>query len=166
MESIREQRRTDGRKAGTGDRRLPPQDGFLRPDGMPARCTRRGALRTKRIYEPASESDGYRILVDRLWPRGVRKEEAMFDLHAVSAAPTEPLRKALRRGRIPFEEFRTRYEEELDRSAACGRFLTLVSTHLTFENVTLLTASRDGEENSSEVLRAWLERNMARLPAD
>ena len=75
-----------------------------------------GILKTKRIYDPAEESDGRRILVDRLWPRGMKKERARLDAWAKEITPSPELRKLYHTGGIPFEGFAADYLDELEAS--------------------------------------------------
>ncbi len=116
-------------------------------------------VKIKRVYEPASATDGYRILVDRLWPRGIRKEELPYDLWAKEAAPSTALRQwyhAQPRGRWP--EFSRKYLGELESSAAAGELLARVKGQKT---VTLLYASRNTTENHALVLQEFLEERIS-----
>jgi uncharacterized protein YeaO (DUF488 family) len=71
-------------------------------------------IQLKRVYDPALESDGYRILVDRVWPRGIRKEKAQIDLWLREVAPSVALRKWFGHDPSKWEEFKERYFVELD----------------------------------------------------
>lgn len=82
-------------------------------------------LAVKRVYEEPSDDDGVRVLVDRLWPRGITKERAALDLWLKEIAPSTPLRKELGHMRERFEDFRQRYEAELDGNAAVETLLEL-----------------------------------------
>src|ERR1700761_9116634 len=84
-------------------------------------------VRIKRVYEPRSEQDGKRILVDRLWPRGLSKEKAAVDLWLKDVAPSTELRKWFAHDPARWTEFRRRYEEELKQTPAPLRSLTLES---------------------------------------
>ncbi len=75
-------------------------------------------MKIKRAYAPAEESDGYRILVDRLWPRGISKEKAQIDLWLKSVAPSNELRKWFGHDPEKFPEFEQRYRAELAESGA------------------------------------------------
>ncbi len=112
-------------------------------------------VKIKRVYDPAEEADGYRVLVDKLWPRGVRKEDFRYDLWAKEIAPSTPLRQwyhADPAGR--WAEFRTKYLQELEHSAAVGRLLEQIGDRKT---VTLLYASHNAAENHALILRDFLE---------
>src|SRR5690606_36711057 len=67
----------------------------------------------KRVYEPAAKEDGFRILMDKLWPRGLAKEKAKVDLWLREVSPSDELRKAFHGGKMEWEEFRTNYLKEL-----------------------------------------------------
>ena len=110
-------------------------------------------VRIKRVYEPASDSDGYRVLVDRIWPRGVSKEEARLGLWDKDVAPSTELRKWF--GHIPerFDEFAARYRAELDASGAATALLTQCADH---DLITLLYGAHDEVHNQAVVLAAYL----------
>ena len=107
----------------------------------------------KRVYEPAEASDGYRVLVDRLWPRGVKKERAELDEWAKDAAPSPELRTDWHHHRERFDEFAARYREELDGAPAAQALLEAGRTH---DRVALLYAARDEQVNHVAVLLGWL----------
>ena len=113
-------------------------------------------VRTKRAYEPASEADGYRVLVDRLWPRGVTKEAARLDAWAKDVAPSPGLRVWY--GHVPgrFREFSERYRLELTRSPAREAFMELLQ-RAAHGRVTLVYGARDEVRNSAVVLKRELE---------
>lgn len=102
----------------------------------------------KRVYEVASEDDGLRILVDRLWPRGVRREVAALDLWAKDVAPTEQLRKWFDHRPERFEEFKLRYEDELKSSPAVAHLRAYVGR----SKATLLFGAKDPRVNHAVVL--------------
>lgn len=121
-------------------------------------------IRIKRVYEPAEPADGYRVLVDRLWPRGVSKDEARLDLWEKSAAPSAELRRdwhADPRGHDPehFAAFADHYRAELAEppaSDAVDRLARLTREH---DPLTLLYGAKDEHTNHAVVLRdALLER--------
>ncbi|MGH3257185.1 MAG: DUF488 domain-containing protein [Streptosporangiaceae bacterium] len=108
-------------------------------------------VRARRVYEQAEPSDGRRVLVDRLWPRGLSKERAHLDEWLKAVAPSNELRRWYGHQPVKFAEFRRRYETELtepERAEALG--------HLRDEArsgpVTLLTATKDLEHSEAEVL--------------
>jgi uncharacterized protein YeaO (DUF488 family) len=110
-------------------------------------------LRIKRIYEAADAADGTRVLVDRVWPRGMTKERAAVDLWLKEVAPTAALRKWFGHDPRRWPEFRSRYRAELDRNtAAVGRLLELLMQG----RVTLLYAARDVAHNHAVVLMAYM----------
>lgn len=107
-------------------------------------------LAIKRIYDRPSGEDGLRILVDRLWPRGVSKEDAALDLWLKEVAPSPELRTWFGHEPRRFEEFSIRYRAELESNPALDRLLDAVREG---ESVTLLYAARDPECNHAAVLR-------------
>lgn len=110
-------------------------------------------IKIKHAYAPAEETDGYRILVDRLWPRGVSKEKAKINLWLKSVAPSSDLRKWF--GHIPerFPEFTKRYKAELAESGALDDLRKVLSEH---PDATLLFAAHDEEHNNAVVLKELL----------
>ena len=108
----------------------------------------------KRVYEDASESDGFRVLVDRLWPRGMSKERLHPDLWAKGLAPSNEARKEFAHKAENFQSFRTRYLMELDQSDEAA---ALAAELLSHGVVTLLYAAKDPEVNHAVILRDWLE---------
>lgn len=110
-------------------------------------------IRIKRVYEPASPEDGNRVLVDRLWPRGLSRERVQASMWLKDAAPTTPLRKWFGHDPARFEEFRHRYLEELsDKPEVLAGLIELARKG----RVTLLYAARDPECNHAVVLRDYL----------
>lgn len=109
----------------------------------------------KRVYEPFSKQDGFRILVDRLWPRGLKKDVAHIDKWVKETAPSPTLRKWFNHEPEKWEAFQLRYEEELQKNVAISDLLELIKTK---KAVTLLYAARDEEHNQAVVLKSFLER--------
>lgn len=107
----------------------------------------------KRIYEPAARSDGYRVLVDRLWPRGVSKERADLDEWAKDIAPSSQLRKWFGHDPSKFIEFTERYETELKNNPKTKTYIADWQTH---DIVTLLYAARDKTHNEAVALQKFL----------
>ncbi|QFG22625.1 DUF488 domain-containing protein [Actinomadura sp. WMMB 499] len=108
-------------------------------------------VRVRRVYEPAAEEDGKRVLVDRVWPRGLSKDEARLDAWAKDVAPSTELRKWYGHDPDRFAEFERRYRDELaepERAAALDRLRDLAATG----TVTLLTATRDAARSQAAVL--------------
>lgn len=114
-------------------------------------------LLCKRIYETKEENDGFRILADRLWPRGIRKENAGIDLWAKEIAPSPELRKWFGHDPERFEEFRARYLKELSGNQQAQTLSAMVNKKLQTSNVTLLYAAKDTAMNNAAVLKEWLE---------
>ena len=114
------------------------------------------SIRTKRIYKATEESDGIRILVDRLWPRGIKKETSEVKAWEKEIAPSNELRKWFNHEPEKYPEFRRKYMEELDASEDAERFLEYVNEHLRSTNITLLYAAKDEEHNNALVLKDWL----------
>ncbi|MCC6223326.1 MAG: DUF488 family protein [Thermoleophilia bacterium] len=111
------------------------------------------AVRLKRAYEPADAADGYRVLIDRLWPRGVRREEARLDEWARELAPSAELRRWFGHDPARFDEFRRRYRVELAAHADKVRELRARARRGT---LTLVYAARDTEHNDAVVLAELL----------
>lgn len=105
----------------------------------------------KRAYEAVDASDGTRVLVDRLWPRGVSKAEAHIDLWLKDVAPSTELRKWYGHDPERFEEFRRRYMLELQ-SGAAGQALTQLRELARQGTVTLIVGARDSEHSDGAVL--------------
>jgi len=111
-------------------------------------------FRTKRIYEGWSSADGRRILVDRLWPRGVAKAEAKIDFWAKAVAPSNELRKWYGHDPDKWQHFRQRYFQELDASAEA---IAELRTHFESETVTLVFSSKETRLNNASALKQYLE---------
>ena len=111
------------------------------------------AVVIKRIYEAPAASDGCRVLVDRLWPRGVSKEKAALDVWLKEVAPSPDLREWFGHKPERFKEFSAKYEEELRANAAVDELKKLLKEHKT---VTLLYAAHDPEINHALVLQKLL----------
>jgi uncharacterized protein YeaO (DUF488 family) len=116
---------------------------------------RRETIRMKRAYEEPSEDDGTRILVERLWPRGVSKDKAAIDVWLKDLAPSPELRKWYSHDLARWEEFRRRYLAELDEKRDEVREL---KQRLKDGPVTFVYAAKDSEHNSALVLREYVER--------
>lgn len=118
-------------------------------------------VRVKRAYEPAAASDGYRVLIDRLWPRGVSRARLRIDSWAKELAPSSELREWFGHRPSRFEEFRRRYVRELrGRSARVSELRRLARTG----TLTLVYAARDAEHNDAVVLAEVIRRGF-RSPA-
>ncbi len=107
----------------------------------------------KRIYEPPSEVDGKRILVDRLWPRGVSKSSAKVDLWLRDIAPSSELRKWFGHEVSKWNEFRKRYRNEL---AEKKDIIEKMLAEIGDRKITLLYAAKDEKHNNAQVLREFI----------
>jgi uncharacterized protein YeaO (DUF488 family) len=116
------------------------------------------SLKLKRVYEAPEASDGTRILVDRLWPRGIAKDKAGIDLWLKDIAPSDALRKRFHGKPEDWEAFCAAYAEELEGEAPRAA-ATELRVHLKKGAVTLLYAARDESHNNAVALKAWLELN-------
>jgi uncharacterized protein YeaO (DUF488 family) len=116
-------------------------------------------VRLKRAYEPAVASDGYRVLIDRLWPRGVSRERAKLDEWERALPPSAQLRKWFGHEPGRFEEFRRRYIEELREQRPR---LAELRRRARDDTLTLVFAARDTEHNDAVVLAEVLRRGLPR----
>lgn len=110
----------------------------------------------KRVYDPPEPDDGYRILVDRLWPRGVAERDAAIDLWMRRIAPSDELRTWFHHKAANWDEFVTRYEAELDTHAELLDLLLDLERH--YKRITLLFGARDENLNQAAVLRDALRK--------
>lgn len=110
-------------------------------------------LQIKRIYEPPSKEDGVRILVDRLWPRGISKDEARVDTWLKDVAPSADLRRWFGHDPDKWSEFRQRYKAELEHNPAAVHQL---KRQIGQAPATLLYGARDTEHNNAVVLRDFV----------
>lgn len=113
-------------------------------------------LRIKRVYAAAEESDGYRILTDKLWPRGMTKDKAAINEWAKEITPTNSLRQWFGHKRENFQAFTDQYIAELNANPAAPAFAKLCIELLQRHNVTLLYGAKDEECNHAIVLRNWI----------
>jgi uncharacterized protein YeaO (DUF488 family) len=110
-------------------------------------------IRTKRVYDPADRHDGFRVLVDRVWPRGITKQRLHADLWLKEAAPSTTLRKWFGHDPSRWVAFKSRYFSELDRKPeAVARLLDQAAKR----RLTLLFSARDAEHNQATALREYL----------
>ena len=114
-------------------------------------------IRLKRAYEPAASSDGYRVLIDRLWPRGVSRDQARLDEWERELAPSAELRQWFGHEPSRFEEFRRRYIEELRQQRPR---LTQLRRRARDGTLTLVYAAHDSEHNDAVVLAGVLRRGL------
>jgi uncharacterized protein YeaO (DUF488 family) len=115
-------------------------------------------IQIKRIYDDAGSDDGWRVLVDRLWPRGVSKEAARLDDWQKEVAPTTELREWFSHQPERFDEFRKRYREELSHSEALPGLMKELATK---PKVTLLYGAHDPIHNQAVVLQEYLKEKLA-----
>ncbi|MGH7884859.1 MAG: DUF488 domain-containing protein [Thermodesulfobacteriota bacterium] len=114
-------------------------------------------INIKRAYDPYSDNEGFRILVDRLWPRGVKKEDLKLDLWAKEIAPSDKLRKWFSHDLLNWEEFQKKYNKELDENITvlkkilsdCGSVL-----------VTLIYSAKNTRQNQAVVIKKYIEDNL------
>lgn len=115
-------------------------------------------IHIKRVYDAASRDDGWRVLIDRLWPRGVSKEEARLDDWQKEVAPTDELRKWFSHQPERFDEFKKRYREELQHNQAVAALLEEALGH---PKLTLLYGAHDPIHNQAVVLQEYLREELA-----
>jgi len=112
-------------------------------------------IRLKRVYDPPDDQDGFRILVERLWPRGLSKPRAQIDLWLKDVAPSPALRTWYSHDVSKWTQFQQRYRAELRQNPAVESLRQLLKEKRT---VTFVYAARDEEHNSAVVLKAFLEK--------
>jgi uncharacterized protein YeaO (DUF488 family) len=112
----------------------------------------------KRVYEEFSPNDGFRILVDRLWPRGVKKESANIDLWLKNIAPSPELRKWFCHDPALFDTFKKKYLEELTNDPEKMEAVDLVQKKLQDGNVTLVYGAKDPIHNQAVVLKEFFKK--------
>lgn len=115
-------------------------------------------LRVKRVYEAPGSDDGARYLVERLWPRGMKKENLIMDAWLKEVAPSNDLRRWFGHDPAKWDEFQRRYWAELDANPSASKPLIEASRR---GNVTLLYSARDTEHNNAIVLKSFLEKRLA-----
>jgi uncharacterized protein YeaO (DUF488 family) len=117
------------------------------------------ALASKRVYAPPGAGDGVRVLVDRLWPRGLSKDKAKIDLWLRDIAPSDALRRRLHANVEAWDAFVVDYGLELAQEPAASAARNLLAC-IRQGPVTLLYAGRNEVRNNASVLKAWLERRL------
>jgi uncharacterized protein YeaO (DUF488 family) len=111
-------------------------------------------IQIKRVYDPPAKEDGARFLVERLWPRGMKKEALHMDAWLKDVAPSDDLRRWFSHDPLKWKEFQRRYRAELaDNPAACQPLLDAAKQG----NITLLFSAHDTEHNNAIVLKSYLE---------
>ena len=116
-------------------------------------------VRVRRVYDPPDPADGQRVLVDRLWPRGLKKEDASLDAWLKDLAPSNELRKWFHAHPLQWSKFRERYLKELSHQAAHDALQKLYELKEQRRQLTLLFASRNEEHNNALVLKQLLDRD-------
>lgn len=111
-------------------------------------------VKTKRIYEAASRDDGKRILIDRLWPRGIKKEDARIDEWLKDVAPSNELRKWFSHDPAKWQEFKKRYTAELKNKS---ELIERLKAEAKKGTITLLFASKEERYNNAVVLKELIE---------
>jgi uncharacterized protein YeaO (DUF488 family) len=110
-------------------------------------------IRTRRAYDRPGRDDGYRVLVDRIWPRGVAKDDLQLDAWVKELAPSDDLRKWFDHDPEKWPDFQRRYREELD---ACDGPISDLLGRVAKGRVTLVFGARDETHNNAEALRSYL----------
>lgn len=110
----------------------------------------------KRAYDKPASSDGYRILVDRVWPRGVKKEDLKLDEWCRDVAPSTELRKWFNHEPNKFNEFQKKYQKELDNSKIAQELIYNLAKK---SQVTLVYSAKDEQHNQAVVLKDYLEKH-------
>jgi uncharacterized protein YeaO (DUF488 family) len=113
------------------------------------------SVTVKRVYDSAEAQDGYRVLVDRLWPRGIKKEKADIDLWLKEVAPSTELRTWYHKGEGSFTDFKKKYLTELKANPAFDELQSLTKEH---KKVTLLYAAKDEKHNHALILADMLKK--------
>lgn len=117
-----------------------------------------GHLVWKRIYDDLDVHEGYRILIDRLWPRGINKERAGLDYWAKEIAPTADLRKAYHTETIDYDTFSAKYAAEIEANPTFGDFVALIRTKLTTQDVIMLYGMKEADKSQLPILRKYVEK--------
>ena len=118
-------------------------------------------IQLKRAYEPAESADGFRVLVDRLWPRGVSKSAARIDLWLKEIAPSAALRQWFGHDPAKWHTFRARYFRELQKNGAAVEQLRV---HVRHGTVTLVYGAKDQEYNDAVALKEFLASDGVKCP--
>ncbi len=121
------------------------------------------SVQIKRAYEPAARGDGYRVLVDRLWPRGRRKEDLQLDMWLKDLGPSDDLRTWFGHDPERWSEFRRRYRQEL-RAKRRQEMLHDLATHAERGRLTLVFAAKDSAHSNAAVLKAIIDNKSVSRP--
>lgn len=117
-------------------------------------------IKIRRAYTEKESDDGYRILVDKLWPRGIKKEDLSYSWWAKDIAPSTKTRKDFGHEPKKFDDFKKTYKEELENNKATSEFLHKVSTQIKKHNVTLVYGAKDEKHNQAIVLKEWADKKL------
>lgn len=117
-------------------------------------------LKPERIYDKPQDMSGYRILVDRLWPRGISKVNAKLDEWEKEIAPSKELRSWFSHDPEKFPAFKDKYVAELNQNPQTADFIKLINDKLKAGNVILLYGAKDRENNQAVVLKQYLEHHL------
>lgn len=112
-------------------------------------------IKTKRVYDPFEKDDGFRVLIDRLWPRGIKKEDAHIDEWVKDISPSDELRKWYSHDPEKWKEFKKRYYNELRDK---GDLLSTLANR-EGKTITLIFSSKELKYNNAEALKEYLEKN-------
>lgn len=116
-------------------------------------------IKLVRIYDHV-QPEGYRILVDRLWPRGMSKVKAHLDEWDKEIGPSTDLRKWFNHDEAKFPEFRIRYEKELEENPALNQFIATIKEKLANKDVLFLYGAKDRKDNQAVVLKEFVEKRL------
>lgn len=120
-------------------------------------------LKLERIYDKPQDLSGYRILVDRLWPRGISKVNAKLDEWEKEIAPSKELRKWFSHDPEKFPDFKTKYIAELNDNPKTTDFIKLIGDHLKTSDVILLYGAKNRKDNQAVVLKQYLTDHLGQL---
>ena len=123
--------------------------------------TQAAVLKLKRVYEDIERSDGVRFLVERLWPRGMKKAQLKLDAWLKDVAPSDSLRRWFGHDPLKWNEFQKKYRAELSDNPDAWKPILEAAKR---GHVTLLYSSRDREHNNALVLKSFLEEHIAGIP--
>lgn len=118
-----------------------------------------GKIIWKRVYDSKSD-DNYRVLVDRLWPRGLKKEIAQIDYWPKEITPTSELRKKYHEGIIEYEEFKEKYVQEIENNVEFINFVNTLKEKLKDGDVTIVYGSKNPELSHIPILKNMIEKNL------
>ena len=117
-------------------------------------------IKLRRAYGEKGKDDGYRVLVDQLWPRGIKKEDLPYSWWPKEIAPSDELRETFGHDKDKFQDFKKSYKKELDNNHLKEEFLSKIKTQLKKHNVTFVFGAKDEEHNQAVVLKEWAEEQL------